>query len=268
MIATATRDDSPDIYVWDLRRNIETRVTKDEDRDLTPIWIDDRELLFAHDVNTKSQLARRRVDLTTDRTILTDGPVSQNPLTLSADGQTVIVGAFPGGLPFLGAVLLAKPAQAEPLFSKAYSNVNAVISPDGHWIAYEAREGDRTEVYVRPFPNVNDRRFQISQGGATWPMWSRNGRELFYVSNVAGQSERYLTVVPITTATGTTFDWGTGTRLFNAGPYVRSANRGMDISRDGTKFLAIADPSTSTSNTRTVMRYVANWFDELKARVK
>jgi len=53
------------------------------------------------------------------------------------------------------------------------------ISPDGHWIAYWSDESGHSEVYVRAFPR-NGGVVQISSGGGTEPVWSRDGHELFY----------------------------------------------------------------------------------------
>jgi Tol biopolymer transport system component len=150
----------------------------------------------------------------------------------------------------------------------AYPSGNGVLSPDGRWIAYDAREGERIEIYVRPFPNVNDARFQISQGGGLWPLWSRDGRELFYVAGVGGNADRPVTAVPVKAANGTTFDWGSGVRLFNAVPFVRSTIRGYDVSPDGSRFIVVADPTAPAAAARVVMHFVTTWQEELKARVK
>jgi WD40 repeat protein len=267
-IAASTRDESPDIFVWDLRTRVETRVTKDDVRDLSPMWIDDRELLFGNEASGKLNLSRRRADLTTERTTLADTKENEMPLTISPDGKTVVVGVFPSNASYLGFVSLDKPEIVTPLLSTSYPSANAVISPDGHWIAYEAREGEITEVFVRPFPNVNDGRYPISQGGGAWPVWSRTGKELFYVANRPGNSERFLLAVPITRASGTTFDWSPGVRLFNAAPYMRTSARGLDISRDGTKFVFIGTEEGATTVTRSTIRYVTNWIDEVRARAK
>ena len=154
------------------------------------------------------------------------------------------------------------------MIGTSYPSANGMISPDGRWIAYEAREGERYEIYVRPFPNVNDRRFQISQGGGQWPAWSRSGKELFYVGGTPGQPERPMTVVPVKASSGTTFDWGASVRLFNALPFMRGGPRGYDVSLDGSRFLVIADPSAPSAAARVVMRFVTNWQEELKARVR
>jgi Tol biopolymer transport system component len=270
MVATATRDDSPDIYVWDLRRNVETRVTRDEPRDVSPMWMDNRELLFAADLDTSGDLnlARRRADLTTERTVLPLKSESVAPMAIAPDGKTVIVTAYQGGTPHLARFSLEKPEPPALMFGTTYQSTNPAISPDGRWLAYEARESEQIEVYVRPFPNVNDARFQISQGGGVWPSWSRNGKELFYVNSRGGQPERSLVAVAVKPASGTTFDWDPGVRLFNMAPHMRSTQRGYDVSLDGTRFIVAADASAPAVVSRTVMRYVTNWFEELRVRVK
>jgi Tol biopolymer transport system component len=245
-------------------------VTRDEVRDVSPIWLDDRELLFAVDTDTAGglDLARRRADLTTERTIIATTPSGETPSSISTDGKTAIVTVFPGGGPRVASFSLEKPEPPTVLLGTTYPSANAVISPDGRWLAYEAREGERNEVYVRPFPNVNDARVQISQGGGVWPVWSRTGKELFYVNNSGGQAERLLVAVPVKPGSGPIFDWDPGASLFNIGPYMRSNQRGYDVSLDGHKFIVVGDSSASTAATRTVMRYVTNWFEELRARVK
>jgi Tol biopolymer transport system component len=269
MIATSTRDDSQDIYVWDLRRDVEARVTRDEVRDVSPLWLDNRELLFAMDADNIGtlDLVRRRADLTTERTVVAATPDSEAPMAVSRDGKTLVVVSYPSGVPHLATVSLEKPGPPVPLLGTSYPSANASISPDGRWLAYEAREGERNEVYVRPFPNVNDARYPISQGGGNWPVWSRSGKELFYIGNTGGQADRPFMAVPVKPS-GTAFDWSPGVRLFNFAPYMRSSQRGYDVSLDGTRFIVVSDANAPASVSRTVMRYVTNWFEELRARVR
>ena len=56
-----------------------------------------------------------------------------------------------------------------------------MISPDGAWLAYTSNASGRFEVYATPFPD-GGRTVQISFGGGLEPLWSREGRELFYRS--------------------------------------------------------------------------------------
>ncbi len=56
---------------------------------------------------------------------------------------------------------------------------NAVLSPDGKWLAYQSNESGRAEIYVQAFPSA-ERRQQISTAGGWEPVWAPSGRELFY----------------------------------------------------------------------------------------
>jgi Tol biopolymer transport system component len=69
-----------------------------------------------------------------------------------------------------------------PVVVTPYDEEAIAISPDGRWLAYESNETGKTEVYLRPFPNTNSGKWQISNGGGVAPLWARTGRELFYVS--------------------------------------------------------------------------------------
>jgi hypothetical protein len=57
------------------------------------------------------------------------------------------------------------------------------LSPDGRWVAYTSNESGRFEIYVMPFSpqgRAVGRKWLVSNGGGTGPIWSHNGRELFY----------------------------------------------------------------------------------------
>jgi hypothetical protein len=55
------------------------------------------------------------------------------------------------------------------------------FSPDGRRVAYVSDESGRKEVFVASFPDPSQR-IRVSSEGGTQPRWSRDGRELFYVS--------------------------------------------------------------------------------------
>jgi Tol biopolymer transport system component len=55
------------------------------------------------------------------------------------------------------------------------------LSPDGHWLAYDSDETGETEVYLQPFPGSGGR-VRVSSRGGRFPVWARNGQELFYWS--------------------------------------------------------------------------------------
>src|SRR5438309_9806621 len=69
-----------------------------------------------------------------------------------------------------------------PLLQSPFVERNGAISPNGRLLAYEANDSGQFEIYVRPYPDVNSGHWQVSTGGGTRPLWSRNRRELFFVS--------------------------------------------------------------------------------------
>src|SRR5262249_994176 len=75
-----------------------------------------------------------------------------------------------------------KPGKPELFLGTPADEQEPAFSPDGRWIAYRSNESGRNEVYVRPFPG-GERKWQISNGGGAHPIWSRNGREVFYESS-------------------------------------------------------------------------------------
>ncbi len=159
----------------------------------------------------------------------------------------------------------AQPAQGrtDVLVQTTFAELNAEVSPDGRWLAYASNESGQNQIYVRPFPNVNAGRWQVSTSGGTRPVWARSGRELFYL-DVNNQ----LTAVPVQT-TGSTFSAGNPVKLFEGRYYTGSNLRTYDVSPDGQRFLMIKDsapsdqPPTATPASLVV---VLNWFEELKAR--
>ena len=75
--------------------------------------------------------------------------------------------------------------RVEPLLQTPFDERNAAISPDGRWMAYDSNESGQSQIYVRPFPNVADARYQISNGGGRTPAWAPDGHDLFFVNRTS-----------------------------------------------------------------------------------
>ena len=138
------------------------------------------------------------------------------------------------------------------LVTPARENASA-FSPDGRWIAYQSDTSGRQEIYVQPFPGPGTRQV-ISTNGGKEPVWSPDGRELFYRESTA------LMAVPVETTDS--FRAGLPKRLFD-GPYVadNAGHASYDVSPDGTKFLMIQNDERGL----TELRVVLNFAEELKA---
>jgi serine/threonine-protein kinase len=189
---------------------------------------------------------------------------NQFPQAFSPDGTTLIFEDRSSSGADLGTLSLEGERISTLLMETKFTEQNMALSPDGRWVAYESNESGQFEVYVRPFPDVNGGRWQVSSGGGGWPLWSADGRELFY-----GSSEGMM-AVPIETESA--FTQGTVDLLFDLSPYLRPSarrnRRRIDISPEGDRFLMLkaGDGSDETAAATSII-VVLNWFEELKRLV-
>ncbi|MDE3152705.1 MAG: protein kinase [Gemmatimonadota bacterium] len=151
------------------------------------------------------------------------------------------------------------PLVADPKFAEIFP----ALSPDGRWLAYASDETGRLEVYVRPFPDVNARRVQVSQSGGTEPRWGRNGRELFYRNGKGALVS--AAVVP-----GAAFTLGTQTVLFDASRfYYGPSSRSYDVAPGDQRFVFLqkAQELKPTGLPPDKLVEVENWGTEVKAKL-
>jgi hypothetical protein len=120
-----------------------------------------------------------------------------------------------------------------------FDSHSPTLSPDGRWLAYVGTETGREEVYVRPFPNTSDARWQVSTAGGISPVWAYSGRELFYV-DAAGR----LITAPI--APGPAFQAGAPTTLFPLDNVVLPPyHQAFSIGPDDRSFYFLEDPTSA-----------------------
>ncbi len=183
---------------------------------------------------------------------LTTSPNNQMADSFSPDGKRLVFreAVAPRVLQVLS---MEGERTSQLLFQSQFNETHGTISPDGHWIAYESDESGRYEIYVRPFPNVEEGKWQISSDGATEPVWAPRGQELFYRNGEA------MIVVGIKTEP--TFTAGSPVVLFT-GRYNRAVVVNYDISPDGLRFLMIREEEGPAQ-----INVVLNWFEELKRLV-
>jgi serine/threonine-protein kinase len=182
--AVRIRDQQRDIWTWDFERKTLTRVTFSPGEELYPVWTaDSRRLLFdAPGSDGLPSVFWQAADGTGTAEQLSDSRNRPRPFSLSPDGNRVVL-RMGNAPPYdLALLLLGPPRRTEALLTTPFNETNAEISPDGRWLVYDSDESGRSEVYVRPFPNVEEGRWQVSRDGGTRPTWSRNGRELFYLT--------------------------------------------------------------------------------------
>ena len=263
-VAVDSADEEQDIWIWDLARQTPTRLTLDPAEDSWPVWTPDgRRLIFASGREGGPNLFWRAVDGTgTVERLAADSETQFFPFSISPDGQTLAVGTGSDSRDDLSVVRLDGEREVAPLLHTALSEENGEISPDGRWIAYTSNQGEggREEVYVRPFPDVEAGRWQISTGGGIEPLWAPSGRELFY------RTQGRLMSVPVAAQSGATFEFGSPSVVLETRYYLVGEGRNYDVSPDGERFLMIKEGTATESETQQII-VVQNWFEELRRLV-
>jgi serine/threonine protein kinase/Tol biopolymer transport system component len=271
-VALTVLGDNNDIWVWDLARKTMTRLTFDKGSDLQPVWTpDSKQVLFYSSREGKfGGIFRKQADGTGEEQKLVAAPDRQlYPWALSSDGRTLVVLDTPDPYTRGDISMLSMEGDhaLKPLLNNPdYVEVQPRLSPDGKWLAYVSNESGKSEVYVRPFPEVNKGRWQVSTKGGVSPIWAPNGRELLYFS------EDDASVTTVAVETGQAFSAATPRKLFSRSPYLAGGNTPgtpWDIHPDGKRFLMMkltAAPSSAAIVPRKI-NIVLNWFEELKQRV-
>jgi serine/threonine-protein kinase len=257
-LAVTISDQEQDIWIWSFARGTLDRLTTHPRPDAAPVWTpDSRRIIYssarAGVVNLFWQLA----DGTGSVERLTTSPVQQMAQSMREPDRLVLMQAASPGFD-IHVLKLDGQGKTEPLLTGPQTEANADLSPDGRYLAYQSNESGRNQIYVRPFPDVDKGREPISISGGTRPVWSRDGRELYYVDE-----RTFLTAVPVRTAP--TFGAGKPVRVFERRYFMGPAPRPFDVSRDG-RFLMIKNEEDIGAAPR--MEVVLNWFEELKARVR
>jgi serine/threonine-protein kinase len=216
-----------------------------------------QDVLFVGQRDSAFVALRRRADGTAAESVVATDRRSVWEVTVSPDGRWLVyrtdnATADRGDIMIRG---LTGDTVARPLIASPAAESSPEISPDGRWLAYTSDESGRSEIYVRPFPNVTDGRWLVSEAGGTEPLWSPDGRELFYRS--ADQN-----LVAVEVETGPAFQAGRSRRLFSVADYVYDPNHTTyDIARDGRTFFFGRMPASSAASRLVLVR---NWFTELR----
>jgi serine/threonine-protein kinase len=285
---TFTTDGNQDIWVWDFVRETLSRLTFDKAPDLTALWTPDgRRIAFFS--SREEALLRSGVGgvfwKAADGTGSAEYLVSAKerfvvPYSFSKDGDSILTAEWniaeaqtnPTSAPFDIGIFSMKGDHAQKLLLQGkYMETQPRVSPDGRSIAYCSDESGTREIYVRPFPEIDKGRWQVSTNGGHTPLWSPDGRELFYLT---GNTDA---VMAVGVETDPAFRAGKPQLLFR-GKYVGPLpDDGVpwDISPDGRRFLMMKEPEikpdsspaaeTAAAGPRKI-NIVVNWFEELQQR--
>jgi serine/threonine-protein kinase len=247
-------DGNTDIWIIDLVRDTQTRLTFDEGRDLYPVWSYDGQFVyFTSNRAGKWNILRKRADGTGPEESMLTSDEEMDAYSASADGQYL-------GFHYISAsgdttiLPLKGEPKPRPIFTSAASDGDPVFSPDGRWVSYDSDESGRWEVYVRPIDGKGGR-WQVSAQGGEFARWSKDGTALYYL-----ERNKAAWKVPVK-AVGSTFEVGRPEKLFDLSPGLQSD---WDVTADGNRYLLIQGETSSAANGHNMVKITFNWFDDLQ----
>jgi serine/threonine-protein kinase len=264
-VAVMASDQSgADIWLWDLARQTLRRVTT-EAANRSPVWTPDgRRMVITSSRAGAQNLFSLAADGTAVVEPLTKSPNSQDASAVSPDGtRLVFTERFPKTGDDVMVLALDGPHRVFPLVQTPFDERNGIVSPDGRWLAYEANDTGRFEIYIRPFPDTTRGPWLASTSGGTQPLWARNGRELFYLA-LDGALMR------VAVPDGPAWMANAPTNLFKGRYVVRtgsSTQRTYDVAADGQRFLMMKAPGSDATDAPPQLIIVQHFDEELKRLV-
>jgi Tol biopolymer transport system component/predicted Ser/Thr protein kinase len=240
-----------DLWVYDLDTGARRRLTFYGNTGMnssSPMWsTDGSRVIYSANEGVDYDIFSLPADGSRPAERLLKRPYNQYPTSLTPDGTLLFGEGYPDGGEDL--YTLSPDGKVAPVrVTKAFSEVNAEFSPDGHRLVYQSDESGRNEVYVEDYPG-GGHRVVVSTDGGTIPMWSRDGKELFYVSGEA----------VIVTAAKTDGSFGPGRKLFDRSPY-NFFWHSYDPAPDGKRLLMVHRDVGSIPRE---IRVILNWGEEL-----
>jgi Tol biopolymer transport system component len=279
LAVTVDAEGGSDVWVYDLQRGTRTRLTAGGVSDF-PTWAPDSRLVTFHaarpgpwnlyarpaDGSAKIEPLMRTPQpprpasgaLNVDKLLpgnlpALSGANPQYPMSWTTDGRTL---AFterkPSGERDIW--VLTSGSDPVPFLVSPFDESSPAFSPDGRFLAYVSDETGRSEVYVQPFPGPGGR-WLISTAGGDDPVWSANGRELFY--------RRGGALMAVLVRTAPLFEVGAQSRLFESHDEAPSEARNYDVSPDGGHFVMV---QTEDAPSAQQFHVVLNWFSEFGRR--
>jgi Tol biopolymer transport system component/predicted Ser/Thr protein kinase len=269
MVAFSRSSGRFDIWLRDLARGTDRRVTSDASVNQFPVWSPkgDR-IAFTSNRGGVFNLYQRAANGSGQDELLLSNPNNKFSIQWSRDGRFLVysegdpktkadIWVLPVGVPS-GPGADRKPI---PFLKTEFREFQGQLSPDSRWMAYTSDESGQLEVYVRPFP-ASEGIWRISTTGGAQPRWRGDGRELLFVG---ANGKMTAVAVKAVTEPKPSFEAGAPVPLFDAhvaaiaGP--ESLYWSYDVTADGKRFLVNTDNNLPASPPLTV---VVNWQVGLK----
>ena len=245
LATTRYTDGSASTWITDLARNITTPLASDGAGEFDPQWSPDgSRVAFSSDRNGRMALFQRSI-AGGPAELLMDSPSSIFMSDWSSDGRYILYqeeNARVSALPLFG--------DRKPIVvvDTPFLKDQAQFSPETRWVAYNANNSGRQEVYVTPFPQRGEE-IQVSRDGGVQARWRADGRELFFLDPQGG-----LMSVDVK-GNGTNLEFGIPRLLFRSRVEANPEIELYDVTRDGQRFIMMVPAESLASQ----LNVIINW---------
>jgi serine/threonine-protein kinase len=263
------------IWVYDLNGKTAIRPLTQQGKNFHPIWTppDGKRVTFASDRDGTMSIYWQPADGsgTPERLTTAEKGTQHFPDSWSPDGRTLVYQVFSTTETVdLWTMSLDSRDKPVPLTKGTGRNHGAVFSPKGEWLAYGSNEGSQIEqIYVEPIPRIPGVRYTITESEGAFPVWSPDGRSLFFRRVPRGAEGTGTHLVQVEIVPGSTFAWQNERELPIKGFLLFGGQRDYDVMPDGKRFVMVFPPRNEAGELeRPRINVVVNWIEELKARVR
>jgi Tol biopolymer transport system component len=248
---TDERTGTHDLWVYDVARDLRSRITFNDGEDMVPVWSSDgRQIYFSSNRDGPLGVYRLTLRESASPELVFGSERSVFASSISPDGRHLLLVTVGEGTANDILVLdLERGGEPEVFRATRFDEEHAVFSPDGRWIAYTSNESGRPEIYVAA-SSGHGRHLQLSTDGGIWPKWIGETNEVVYQE----ASGRFVTVAVRTDGAEieigepeVLFDGFSGTRLYQI----------FDVAPDGSRILYRAFFEEELPDPPTV---VVNWL--------
>jgi serine/threonine-protein kinase len=244
---------SSEIWIADLGAHTAERLTRTGFND-RPEWSPDgQRIIFTSNSSAGNSLWWQPADGSGPADTIHQSPDPIREAVFTPDGRAVVYRSdSPDNSRDIYLLPLAGERKPIPLLVTADDDKEPRVSPDGRWLAYVSNQSGREEVYVRPLMSAAGR-VAVSTGGGGEPLWSPDGKRLYYRVGIA--------LMAATLATSPTLAVTSRQTLFEA-PFITDLyHPNYEVTRDGKGFIMLRPVE---QNRQLVM--VVNWLQELRQR--
>jgi serine/threonine protein kinase len=255
-------DPAGDIWILDSSGANKSRLTFEGLSSAEGIWSpDNSRFAFVLGRPMRFTLLIRGSGGTGSETVVQDSPDVVSPTDWSPDGRYILSERFANGSTQVWVHPLAAGESSRPLLASSASTAlqsSGQFSPDGKFVALTMAATNGPQVFIVPFPSGNGM-WQVSTEGGTWPRWSRDGKELYFVS-----LRNELSAVSISQKAGGV-EVGRPIPLFSFKPTPRTYRQGMieyDVAPDGKRFLL----NIAADENSRPLTLLQNWIFLLSAK--